>query len=392
MHQPPAATLANRLSRVRAVLTDHSLDALLVTHGPNVQYLTNLQSSAAVALVTPDEVFVFADGRYTTAFADLLARGEGPPAGTLVGVDGSNSYDDTLGRWLGGRFPGRRVGFEAAHVTMKRHAAVTAAAGQAAREPGQDAAPVCLEPVEDVVEPVRAVKDEAEVAILRDAARRLSLVARQVLPEAVRPGRTELDLAAEIDHRMRQAGFERPAFDTIVASGPNSALPHAHPGERRLADGDLVLLDFGGVRDGYCVDLTRTTVVGQPSPALCALYRAVAEAQDAAIAVVRAGASAHDVDDAARAALARHGLAETFVHATGHGLGLEIHEAPRVGRAVAGGAPVMLAAGMVITIEPGAYVPGTGGVRLEDDVLVAADGAEWLTDVPRDDRLGSQLT
>jgi Xaa-Pro aminopeptidase len=384
MPQPPAATLATRLSRVRAVLTDRGLDALLVTHGPNVQYLTNLQSSAAVALVTPGEVFVFADGRYTTAFADLLAGGEGPPAGTLVGVDGSNSYDDTLGRWLGGRFPGRRVGFEAAHVTVKRHAAVTAAAGEAARERGQGEATVGLEPVEDVVEPVRAVKDEAEIATLRDAGRRLA--------EALRPGRTELDLAAEIDHRMRQAGFERPAFDTIVASGPNSALPHAHPGERRLADGDLVLLDFGGVRDGYCVDLTRTTVVGQPSPALCALYRAVAEAQDAAIAVVRAGASAHDVDDAARAALARHGLAETFVHATGHGLGLEIHEAPRVGRAVAGGAPVVLAAGMVITIEPGAYVPGTGGVRLEDDVLVTADGAEWLTDVPRDDRLGSQLT
>jgi Xaa-Pro aminopeptidase/Xaa-Pro dipeptidase len=155
-----------------------------------------------------------------------------------------------------------------------------------------------------------------------------------------------------------------------------------------LAEGELVLLDFGGVHNGYCVDLTRTTVVGGPSDALRAVYRAVAEAQDAAIATVRAGASAHDVDAAARAALARHGLAETFVHATGHGLGLEIHEAPRVGRAVAGSAPVVLAAGMVITIEPGAYLPDLGGVRLEDDVLVTERGGECLTDVPRDERLG----
>jgi len=386
MSQNAAIALGTRLDAVRAASAARGLHALVVTHGPNVQYLTNLQSSAAIAVITPGEVFVFADGRYTTAFSELLAAGAGPPGGQLVPVDGSNSYDQTLGRWLGGQLPGRRVGFEAAYVTVKRHGAVVAAAD--AERAASGAPGVDLEPVEDLVEPVRAIKDAAEVAIFREAARRLSRVAREVLAEAIQPGRTELDLAADIDHRLRQAGFERPAFDTIVASGPNSALPHAHPGERRLAEGELVLLDFGGVYNGYCVDLTRTTVVGRPADALRALYGAVADAQDAALAVVRAGASAHDVDGAARAALARHGLAETFVHATGHGLGLEIHEAPRVGRAVAGSAPVVLAAGMVITIEPGAYVPGTGGVRLEDDVLVTEEGGECLTDVPRDERLG----
>jgi len=190
-------------------------------------------------------------------------------------------------------------------------------------------------------------------------------------------------VAAEIDAALRRAGFERPAFDTIVAGGPNAALPHGRAGQRRIEPGDLVVIDFGGVLDGYCTDLTRTIVTSPGDARARRLIEQVVEAQQAAFAAVRPGAEPEAVDEAARAALERHGLAEAFTHGTGHGLGLEIHEAPRVSRRRAGQVEPPLRAGMVLTLEPGAYLAGWGGVRIEDDVLVSEDGAEWLTDVPR---------
>ena len=179
---------------------------------------------------------------------------------------------------------------------------------------------------------------------------------------------------------MRAAGFDRPAFDTIVASGPNAALPHARPTDRVVGASEGVLLDFGGVYDGYCVDLTRTVHVGPMPEGFRRLFDAVREAQQAAIAAVKPGALPVDIDAAARTVMVRHGLGDAFGHGTGHGLGLEVHEEPRVSPLAPPGEPV--AAGMVLTIEPGAYVPGTGGVRIEDDVLVTPGGCEWLTDVP----------
>jgi Xaa-Pro aminopeptidase len=199
----------------------------------------------------------------------------------------------------------------------------------------------------------------------------------------VRAGRTEIEVAREVDAALECAGFSAPAFPTIVASGPNSAHPHARPGARRLAAGDLVLLDFGGILDGYCVDLTRMVVLGQAGTRQAALYDAVHAAQSAAIASVRAGVPAAAVDEAARSVLDARGFGDAFLHGTGHGLGLEVHELPRISRADSGATDV-LEAGMVCTIEPGAYVNGLGGVRLEDDVLVTADGCEVLTDAPRD--------
>jgi Xaa-Pro aminopeptidase len=195
-------------------------------------------------------------------------------------------------------------------------------------------------------------------------------------------GLTEKEIAGRIEEAMRQAGFSRPAFDTIVASGPNSALPHASPTDRVLETGDPTVLDFGGVYSGYCVDLTRTVQLGGISGDMARLFEAVAEAQTAAIAAVRPGIRPSEVDRAARTVLERHGLGEAFGHGTGHGLGLEIHEEPRVGRAQANLPDDPLEPGVVITVEPGAYVPGTGGVRIEDDVLVTSDGCEVLTDVP----------
>jgi Xaa-Pro aminopeptidase len=242
-----------------------------------------------------------------------------------------------------------------------------------------------------IVERLRIIKDSHEIDMLRRGAQLLSQVAVDIISD-VKPGITEQEFAAKIDWRIKSAGFERCSFETIVASGPNSALPHAHAGDRVMREGDLVVLDFGGVYGGYCVDLTRTVALGEPDAEMARVYQAVLEAQQAAIAAVRPGVRAGDIDAAARETLARHKLAEAFGHSTGHGLGVEIHETPRIGprRQAAGtagtgegAADEAIEPGMVFTIEPGAYLPGWGGVRIEDDVLVTSDGVEVLTNVPK---------
>jgi Xaa-Pro aminopeptidase len=218
--------------------------------------------------------------------------------------------------------------------------------------------------------------------LLRTAAQMLSQVARETLPKLIRPGRREIELAADIDAALREVGFQRPAFETIVASGPNSALPHARPSARTLTPGDPVVLDFGGVYDGYCVDLTRTVQLAPSSMAFRRLFAAVADAHAAALAAVRPGTLTTDIDSAARETLHQHGLADAFGHGTGHGLGLEIHEDPRISKPDATQPAVAVTPGMVFTIEPGVYLPDVGGVRIEDDVLVVEGGCEMLTQVP----------
>src|SRR4249920_248448 len=210
----------------------------------------------------------------------------------------------------------------------------------------------------------------------------LSEVARGVFEE-IALKRTERDIALAIDNRIRRAGFERPAFDTIVASGPRTALPHATPGERRLSENDLVVLDFGGVHDSYCVDLTRTVSVGRAGERAREVYAAVLEAHDRAIRTVQPGRSRFAVDAAARDWLTACGMGEAFGHGTGHGLGLDIHEDPRIVQLRPGvdTRDEALAANMVFTVEPGAYFPGWGGVRIEDDIAVTQDGARLLTTV-----------
>jgi Xaa-Pro aminopeptidase len=276
----------------------------------------------------------------------------------------------------------RRIGVEAASLPVSRYNWLSSALQ--AGTPGEGSIErriPALVPTERLIEAGRVIKDAAEIARLREAARRLSAVGRE-LPGFVREGRPERGVAGDIESAIRSAGFERPAFDTIVASGPNSARPHARPGDRTLRAGDGVVLDFGGVYDGYCVDLTRTLYVGVPQPALARIGAAVREAHAAAIAAVRPGARPSEIDAAARNVLAAHGLGEAFGHGTGHGLGLEVHEDPRIGKLTPGLPDTPVAPGMVFTIEPGAYVEGLGGVRIEDDVLVLVDGCEVLTDVP----------
>jgi Xaa-Pro aminopeptidase len=240
------------------------------------------------------------------------------------------------------------------------------------------AATAVLVPTERLVEQARIIKDQAEIAALREAGRRLARVAAGAVA-FVREGRTECEIAADIEMALRSAGFTRPAFETIVASGPNSAFPHARPTGRTVRAGDATVLDFGGVYDGYCVDLTRTVQLGAASAALRDLYAAVAEAHQAAVAAVRPGVASSAIDAAARSVLERHGLGGAFGHGTGHGLGLEVHEEPRIGKVSPRLPDVVVEPGMVFTIEPGAYVPGLGGVRIEDDVLVTETGCEVLT-------------
>jgi Xaa-Pro aminopeptidase len=374
MSHAPTDALERRHHTVRRELETRGLDALVVTSLPNVLYLTNFTGSSAIAVVAADRLHFLTDFRYVTAVNGARGTAYECPGLELVTVDGS--YDATLAQLLQ-TIGARKIGFEAANLTVSRHAWLVATLARAEEPPE-------LVPSEHIVERARRVKDGYEIATLREAARRLSSVAAGAVEE-VRAGRTERDIALAIDTRIRTAGFSKPAFDTIVAAGPNAALPHAHPGDRRLAAGDLVVLDFGGVYDSYCVDLTRTVSIGPADARTREVYHAVREAHDRAIAAVAPGRSRFDIDAAARDTLRQHGLAEAFGHGTGHGLGIEVHEDPRVTRRRADSdgtaSDESVAAGMVFTIEPGAYLPEWGGVRIEDDVLVTEGGVEVLTDV-----------
>ncbi len=357
--------LDGRIMRLREVALANKLDAVVVSHLSNLFYLTHLRTSAGVLVVDVNDgsLRFLLDFRYQTAGTALIKERRGPTGLEVVPVTGS--YEETVAAVLNSTSV-TRVGVEADHTTVRqwqwlgRHAHVS------------------LVPLVDLVERLRMIKDEEEVAVLRRAGRLLSEVVPDVIALASR-NRAEVEIAREIDRLVLEAGFERTAFETIVASGPNSALPHAHPTARELSDGDLVILDFGGVLDGYCVDISRTVVVGIADAERRRLYSAVQEAQRAAIDKVIPGESAEQVDAAARSVLDSYRLGEAFGHSTGHGLGLDVHELPRVGRRQGSAEPVILERGMVFTIEPGVYVPGLGGVRIEDDVLVTASGVELLT-------------
>ena len=357
---------SERLKQIDAFCDAHDLDLLVVSAPSNVRYLTGFTGSSGLLAAGPRGRAFITDGRYDAAVRGSIAEG------LFASVDAVRvelRYDQTLATWLQHRQIAR-AGFEAGHVTV------------ATLQRWQQFKPqIDWRPTEDVVERLRLIKDQDEQAIIRNAGRMLSDVARQ-LQSWIAAGRTERDVAHDVDRAIERAGFERPAFETIVAAGPNSAYPHARPTDRPLAAGDLVLLDFGGVLDGYCVDLTRMAGIGQVGPAAETLLGAVSAAHAAAVRAVRPGALGCDVDRAAREVLESRNLGEAFLHGTGHGLGLDVHEGPRLARAESGAHDV-LAAGMVCTIEPGAYLTGTGGVRLEDDVLVTADGCELLTDAPR---------
>ena len=358
--------LTNRHLALSGDLDGEALDALLVTHLPNVTYLTGLRASAGMVLVARKELHLVIDSRYLSVASSLAETESGPADLTIVPVD--QSYEESVGSLIA-EMGYSRIGVEAEWMSLRQW-------NWLARRFETEVQ--TFVPVEGIIEGSRVIKDEDEIACFRAAGR---LIASAIDPiiELVRKGRKEREIAGGIDSVLAWKGFEDRAFSTMVASGPNSALPHARPSERVVSDGDLVLLDFGGVYGGYCVDVSRTVCVGSVNEQSRRFYSAVLEAQERAIAEVAPGVVASKVDDVARSTLEKHGFPEAFGHGTGHGLGLEIHEAPRIGRRGQPGCDVVLEAGMVFTVEPGLYVPGVGGVRIEDDVLVTEEGSEVLT-------------
>ena len=370
MSHAPSAALAERHRRLRECLEREGLEALVVTASPNVTYLTNFTGSSAVVVLTADRLLFLTDSRYVAALEASQAEAWACPGLVLAAVEGA--YDGALAALL--RTVDGRIAIEGQHLTVNRFRWLETAL-HAGSEPR-------LIPSEYLVESLRVVKDAYEIAQLRTGGRMISEVALRVFGEVHR-GRTERDLGFAIDRIIREAGFSKSAFETIVASGPNGALPHARPTDRRLGEGDLVVLDFGGVYDSYCVDFTRTLSVGPASARSREVHSAVRDAHDRAVAAVAPGGSRFAVDAAARESLVAAGMGDAFGHGTGHGLGLEIHEDPRVTRwrPDVDGRSERLETGMVLTIEPGAYFPSWGGVRIENDVLVTDEGRELLTNV-----------
>lgn len=367
---PPEYHLA-RHARLRADLRAASLDALIVTSLPNVAYLTGLFATAGAVVVSQERITLIIDSRYA-----ITARHRRDELGNLdlAIPSGSGSYEEAIAA-VAGSFTNGRVGFEDAQMTVRQHRDLLARV--AAIDQGIE-----IVASTGMVERGRIVKDAWELETLRDAGGRLSDAAKCIIPKAL-AGQQERQVAAFVDAELRRVGFQKPAFDTIVAAGPNSAVPHYRAGGRHLENGDLVILDFGGMLNGYAVDMTRTIAVGGASDRQRRLLEQVAAAQAAAFSAIEIGRAATDVDRAAREVLEREGLGDAFSHGTGHGLGLEVHERPRLAKYRAEMPPEPLAAGMVFTLEPGAYLEGWGGARIEDDVAVTARGAEWLTDVPR---------
>jgi Xaa-Pro aminopeptidase len=347
-----------RQKKLREHLATARLDALLISHLPNIRYLCGFTGSAGLLLVEEAGSIFFTDVRYDTQAHDEVE-------GAKV-VIARKAVVTALGEWLARRkrARGRTIGVEAEHFTLaeKKRLAEVLPSG------------VRLKETTSIVERDRMVKDSDELDRIRAAVALGAKLFDRAL-EVLRPGVKETEVAGEMEFAARRAGAEEMSFPTIIASGARSALPHGRASDQVIAPGGFVVCDFGVILSSYCSDQTRTVWVGPVSEEARRAYQAVKEAQQAAIDAVKPGVAVREVDAAARKVLRKAGLGRYFTHSTGHGVGLEIHEAPRV----ANGQPEILQPGMVITIEPGVYFPGKWGVRIEDMVAVTAGGCEVLT-------------
>jgi Xaa-Pro aminopeptidase len=331
------------------------IDALLVSALPNIRYLSGFTGDNGLLLVTPESQTLFTDPRFTiqaseecTCTIKIAPRGPVDPY-ALEAIR---------------RKKLKRVGFEATRMIFDVYQRL------------KETLPLgtTFKPVGPVIETLRMVKSPEEIARIRRSVQTNSQAFEKTV-QSIRPGVSESHIAAELEFQMRRLGADKPAFETIVASGSRSALPHARPGDRKVGVNELLLIDMGACQDGYMSDMTRVLFFGKPDRRMKTMYNAVLKAQLAGIAAVREGVTAGQVDQKARQVLESEGLGKEFLHSTGHGLGLEIHELPRVGRRD----KTRLKAGMVITIEPGAYIRDFGGIRIEDTVLVTKNGCEILT-------------
>ncbi len=352
------------MGALRRKLSRAGLSGLLVTHLPDVCYLCGFTGSSAALAVTRRAARLFTDGRYA-----IQANEEVKAARVQIG---SSSPAVAAVQWLAAQPGVETAGYDPTRTTVAELANWRAALPARLRRSFLSALPAPF------VELLRCVKDQDELALMAEAAHLGCRLFDHIL-KFIRPGIPELEVAAELEHRARLLGAEGMSFETIVASGARSALPHGRATEQPLPRRGFLTLDFGIILKGYCSDMTRTVFLGKPKPGERHAYQSVLEAQQAAVAAVTAGISCGEVDEAARSVLRRQRLAEAFTHSTGHGVGLEIHELPRVGA----GQATRLAAGMVITIEPGIYLPGRYGVRIEDMVTVTRNGGEVLTHSPK---------
>ncbi|MGI9120667.1 MAG: M24 family metallopeptidase [Acidimicrobiales bacterium] len=360
----PPMEVPARSTRLRAGFDKSGCDALVVTDLANIRYLTGFTGSAGLLVVRPEELVLITDGRYRDQATEQM-RAAGVEARLEVGRTAAAQQELAATATAGAP----RLGLEAAHVSWA-----------AQRRYGETWFPDAeLVATEGLVEALRVRKDDGEVARLAAAAA-IADAALAAVRHRLGEGPTEADFALELDSEVRHLGADSASFETIVASGPNGAKPHARPGPRPIADGDLVVVDFGATVDGYHSDMTRTTMVGTPSATQRRMLDVVAQSQAMGVAAVTDGVECVAVDRACRAVIDDAGWGDAFLHSTGHGVGLDIHEAPRVGST----STASLAVGHVVTVEPGVYLPRHGGVRIEDTVVVTATGCRPLTLAPKD--------
>ncbi|MFM8302984.1 MAG: M24 family metallopeptidase [Actinomycetota bacterium] len=362
LRELPAMDVTARATRVREALPAAGVDAFVVTRLPNVRYLTGFTGSAGTVVLTPDALTLVTDGRYAEQSRAQLAAA-GVDARVVIGATVAEQHGALAGAAAGCS----RVGLEADGVTWALLRTLTEAFAGCE-----------LVPTTDLVEAIRRVKEPAEVARIRAACAMADDALAELVP-TLADGPTEREFALALEVGMRRRGASGVSFDPIVAAGPNGAQPHARPSERPIGRGELVVVDFGCVVDGYCSDMTRTVSVGDPGPEATHIWETVLASQQAGRAAVGPGVECAAVDGASRAVIEAAGFGDRFVHGPGHGVGLEIHEAPRVARTTTG----TLAAGYVVTVEPGVYLPGVGGVRIEDTLVVTTDGAVALTEFPK---------
>lgn len=354
--------MLERIERLAGVLDAEGLPAFLVGNPANRRYLSGFTGSYGWLVVTPTEAFILTDSRYRAQ------AGQEAPGFALRQVVNPGKAMPELVAEIAASAAINRLGFEAAHTSYAEYGRVAAALGGSCE----------LTPTEGLIEGLREVKDAEEIALLRRAIAITDEVIEAITPR-LHPDHTEMQVAQMIEETLRHHGADGASFPIIVAAGPNAALPHHRPAAEPLGEGRSIIIDMGALLDGYHADLTRTLVIGEPDEQFRQVYGTVAEAQRLAIAGIRPGALAHEVDALARDHIAAAGYGENFGHGLGHGIGLNIHEGPSLRWVLPGGTSAPLQAGMVTSVEPGIYLEGWGGVRIEDIVLVTENGHEVLS-------------
>ncbi len=350
----------NRRCALAAQLAAQRIDELLVTHPVHVRYLSGFTGDNGALSISKELVFTIAtDSRFTTQVAEQV-----PDLPALIERNCAQALLSQIDK-------PRRVGFEAEYLSISQFDALNEAAGE----------DVQLVPVKGLIEQLRLSKDAQELQALRDVAQIGNQALRELIDaQELAVGRREIEVAADLEYRMRKLGSEKPSFDTIVATGANGAMPHHTADDTIIRHGDLVTVDFGASMNGYNSDMTRTFVMGAADSFSQEIYSVVLEAQREAIAAVRAGVTGKDVDQAARDIIADAGYGAHYIHSTGHGVGMEVHEGP----AATSSSEDVLAEGMTLTVEPGIYVPGRGGVRIEDTLIITDTEPELITQYPKE--------